>query len=226
MVRTRLLACGLVASLLYLAMNVFVPLVWPTYSSLSQTISELSAVDAPTRPIWVPLGLVYALLVAAFGLGVVQTAGASRAERVLGWMLVINGILSLVWPPMHQREVLAAGGGTLTDTLHLVWAGLTMVLMVGGMFTAMRLFGRPFLVYTVVTLVLLVIFGGLTSRGAPAVAANLPTPWLGVWERINVLGYMAWQGVLSLLLVRRAAAQPRHIRVSRGVRGVSRGVHL
>jgi hypothetical protein len=30
---------------------------------------------------------------------------------------------------MHHREVIAAGGGTLTDTLHLVWAGITVFLM-------------------------------------------------------------------------------------------------
>ena len=213
MAKAYLLACGIVASLLYVAMNIFVPLGWPAYSSFSATISELSAVDAPTRSIWVPLGVAYALLVAAFGLGVLQTAGNSRAQRVLGWMVLVNGLLSLAWPPMHQREVLAAGGGTLTDTLHLVWAGLTMVLMVGGMIAAMPLFGRSFLLYTVVTLALLMVFGGLTSRGAPAVAANLPTPWLGVWERINVLGYMAWQAVLALVVLDREL----RLRVDTGV---------
>lgn len=180
-----------------------VPFGWPAYSSFSYTISELSAVDAPTRPLWVPLGLLYALLVAAFGVGVLQAAGTSRAQRALGWMLVVNGLLSLVWPPMHQRAVLAAGGGTLTDTLHLVWAGMTMVLMVGGMIVSLPLFGRRFVAYTLVTLAFLTVFGGLTSLAAPAVAANLPTPWLGVWERINVLGYMAWQAVVSVLLMDR-----------------------
>lgn len=207
MTHTRLLACGLVASLLYVAITILVPFGWPAYSSFSDTISELSAVGAPTRSIWVPLGTVYTLLVAAFGLGVWQTAGRSRAQHVIGGMLIVNGLVGLGWPPMHQRDVLAAGGGTLTDTLHLVWAGITMVLMVGGMLASFPLFGRPFRIYTVVTLVLLIVFGALTSRGAPAVAADLPTPWLGVWERINVLGYMAWQGVLSVLLHHRESAR-------------------
>ena len=34
---------------------------------------------------------------------------------------------------------------------------------------------------------MLVVFGGLTFLDAPGLAANVPTPWLGVWERINVL---------------------------------------
>ena len=55
MARKTLFACGLAASVLYIAMNVFVPMQWDGYRSFSQTISELSAIDAPTRPLWVPL---------------------------------------------------------------------------------------------------------------------------------------------------------------------------
>src|SRR5205814_3685659 len=41
-----------------------------------------------------------------------------------------------------------------------------------------------------------------TFRGASGVAANLPTPWLGVWERINVLGFMLWQAAIAIALWR------------------------
>src|SRR2546421_9156009 len=62
MVLKSLLVCGILSSLLYLAMNVFVPLGFDGYSATSQTVSELSAIGAPTRPIWVWLGTVYSLL--------------------------------------------------------------------------------------------------------------------------------------------------------------------
>src|SRR5437763_1707426 len=83
-VRKTLLLCGLVSSLLYGAMNVFIPMLWDGYSSFSQTISELSAIDAPTRPVWFPLGILYTVLVAAFGVGVWQSASRNRPLRVLG----------------------------------------------------------------------------------------------------------------------------------------------
>ena len=51
-----LLTCGILSSLLYVAMNVYFPMQWDGYSSASQTVSELSAVGAPTRPLWVLLG--------------------------------------------------------------------------------------------------------------------------------------------------------------------------
>jgi hypothetical protein len=68
--RKPLLICGILSSLLYVAMNVFVPMLDPAYRSASQSVSELSAIGAPTRSVWVPLGIVYTLLVTAFGWGV------------------------------------------------------------------------------------------------------------------------------------------------------------
>jgi len=56
-------------------MLVFVAMRWEGYSSASQTVSELSAIGAPTRSLWVPLGAVYTLLVTAFGWGVLVSAG-------------------------------------------------------------------------------------------------------------------------------------------------------
>ena len=52
-----LLVCGILSSLLYVAMNVIVPMQWPGYSSASRVISELSAIGAPTRSLWVVLGI-------------------------------------------------------------------------------------------------------------------------------------------------------------------------
>src|SRR3954463_12223357 len=117
MTRTILLVCGIVSSLLYIAMNVLVPMQWQGYSSASQTVSELSAIGAPTRPIWVPLGFLYAVLVTAFGYGVWESAGSNRSLRMVGGLLCAYGIVSAFWPPMHLREALAAGGRTLTDTM-------------------------------------------------------------------------------------------------------------
>lgn len=207
MTRKALLACGFIASVLYIAMNLFVPMGWLAYSSFSQTISELSAVDAPTRPLWFPLGVIYTLLVAAFGAGIWQSAARKPRLHIVGALFIGSGLIGLGWLPMHQREVLAAGGGTLTDTMHIVWSVVTMLLMMFQMGFATAAFGRRFRVYTVATMVVLFFFGVLTFRSAPGVAANLPTPWLGVWERINVLGFMVWQAVLAITLLRAVPAQ-------------------
>ena len=207
--RKALLACGILSSLLYVGMNVFVPMYWPAYSSASQTVSELSAIDAPTRPLWVPLGIVYTSLVAAFGLGVRASAGQNRRVRIVGDLLVVYGVIGLAWPPMHLREVLAAGGGTLTDTMHITWAMITVLLMFLAIAFGAAAFGRRFRVYSFVTVAILVACGSLTTLDAPRISANLPTPWIGVWERINIGVFLLWVMVLAVTLLRVGVSHAR-----------------
>src|SRR5215211_3839821 len=103
MTRKILLVCGIVSSLLYVGMNVFVPMRWEGYSSVSQTVSELSAIGAPTRALWVALAAVYTLLVLAFGCGVWLSAGRNRRLRIVGGLMIASGIIGPFWPPMHLR---------------------------------------------------------------------------------------------------------------------------
>lgn len=204
MKRTALIACGILSSLLYVAMTVFIAMQWEGYSSASQTISELSAIGAPTRSLWAVPGALYTVLVTLFGWGIWQSAGSNRPLRRVGALIALYGGLGLVWPfaPMHLRETLAAGGGTLSDTLHVALAGVTVLLMLAAMTSGAAAFGRPFRVYSVISLVILGSFGALTFRDAPGIAANLPTPWIGVWERINLGVFLVWVVVLALTLLR------------------------
>jgi hypothetical protein len=116
-------------------------------------------------------------------------------------LLIIYGLIGVVWPPMHQRDVLAAGGGTMTDTLHIVFTFITVSLMLLVMGFGAAAFGKPFRVYTIATIVVQLVFGVLTALEAPELEANLPTPWLGVWERINIGVYMIWVVVFGVLLI-------------------------
>ncbi|MDQ4012322.1 MAG: DUF998 domain-containing protein, partial [Thermoproteota archaeon] len=60
-------------------------MLWEGYSFTSQAISELSAIGAPTRPLVVTLGIIYDVLLIAFGLCVwIIAAGQRRAPRLIG----------------------------------------------------------------------------------------------------------------------------------------------
>ena len=202
MVRKVLLVSGIVSSLLYVAMNVFVAMQYEGYSSVSQTVSELSAIGAPTRTLWVLLGTGYTLLVAAFGWGVWRSAVRNRPLRIVGGLIFISGVIGLFWPPMHQREALAAGGGTLTDTMHIVFTMVTVLLMMLAIGFGAAAFGKRFRLYSIATMVILVAFGALTGLDGARVQANLPTPWVGVWERINIGVFLLWVVVLATTLLR------------------------
>jgi hypothetical protein len=213
-----LLASGVASSALYTAMLAFVPLHWASYSSTAQTVSELSAIDAPTRPLWVLLAMLWTALYIAFGSGVWLASGGRPALRALGLTIVVAGIFGGFWPPMHQREVLAAGGGSLTDTLHIVWTIGNGVLTLIAMALGAAALGKRFRAYSVATLLTLIAAGALTSLDAPRVDANLATPWIGVWERINIGAWLLWVAVLAVVLLRRAGVTgnvPTHEESSR-----------
>ena len=200
--RKLALSCGILASLLYVGMNIFIPPLYEGYNWVSQTVSELSAVDAPTRPLWFVLGIIYTLLIVAFGWGVVKSAGEGRSLRIVGIFMIINGLMGLTWSPMHQREVLAAGGGTFTDTWHLAMSVITVLLMFLSIGFGAVAFGEKFRFYSIVTILVFIVFGVLTFSEAPSIDKNGSTPFIGLWERINIAAFMAWLFVFAIILLR------------------------
>jgi hypothetical protein len=150
--RQLLLGCGIAFALLWIGMDVVASIVYDGYSYRDQTVSELSAIGAPTRPFWFALGSVWSALVIAFGVGVWQSAGPRRSLHLVSGLLIAYALITLTVGPfssMHRREVLAAGRRTLSDTLHLVVTGfgvLTFLLEIGFAATA---FGTWFRFYSI-----------------------------------------------------------------------------
>ena len=201
MTRKLLLYCGILSSLLYIATVVFAPVQWPAYSSTSQTVSELIATDAPTRLLVGALFVVYSLLVYAFGVGVWQSAGGRLLLRLAAVGLIGKEVLGLIvtlFFPIHLRGVPV----TMSDTLHgiLTMVGNLFMLLALGCVAAV--FGTRLRLYSIATMVLLLAGGALAGMDIPKVQANLPTPWMGVWERINIFAYMVWVVVLAVVLLR------------------------
>jgi len=199
MLRKALLICGVASGSYYLAMTAYVTSQAVGYSSMSQAVSELSAIDAPTRPLWVVLVVPYAISLIAFGWGVWLSANGSRALRAVGGLFVAEAVIGAFWPPMHLR----GAETSLTDTLHLVWTAGWLAVMLTVMGLSAAVLGRRFRMYTLLTLATFVTFGVLTSMEATRFAAALPTPYLGLWERVNMSAGMLWTAVLAVTLLRR-----------------------
>jgi hypothetical protein len=66
--------------------------------------------------------------------------------------------------------------------------------------------GARFRIYSVATMAVLLAAGALTALDAPRMQANLPTPWAGVWERVNIAAWLLWVVAFAAVLPRSAAS--------------------
>jgi hypothetical protein len=208
--QTRLLlACGIAFPLLWIGMDLVASALYPGYSYTDQTVSELSAYTAPTRPFWLGFSVLSGLLQLMFAVGIWDAARGRSALRVVAAVLAAHATIMLTGGPftsMHPRAVLAAGGPTLTDTLHLTLVAVGILAFVVEIAFASTAFGTRFRLYSIATIVLMLTFGGITSGYAAAVEANQPTPWVGIYERISAYSLMLWMTVLAGVMMRERAA--------------------
>jgi len=199
--RKVLLVCGIVSSLFYASMDVIGGTRWQNYSWMSQEFSRLSAIGAPSRPLHLVLSPIYTVLVVAFGLGVWWSSGRKHSLRVVGGALVVYALVSFVWPQFFPEDLTKSVSAS-TNTMHIIITVMTVfswMLILGFATTA---FGKRFRLYTIGTLLAVLVFGALTGPQAAAMAAGQPTPWLGLTERSNIYSFMLWVVVLAITLLR------------------------
>ncbi len=147
----------------------------------------------------------YGVLVAAFAVGVWLSAGPKRAGRITAALLVGYAAFGTVtgWLfPMATREILAAGEGTLRNAMHISGTAVMSLFMLLAMGFGARLLGRRFRYYSYGTILTLLVFGVLASLQGGQMAANQPTPWMGIEERINIYATLLWVVVLAIGLLR------------------------
>ena len=78
-----------------------------------------------------------------------------------------------------------------------MWASVTSAVFLLVVALGAAAFGKRFRVYSLATIAVMLVFGGLTGVQAPRVSADLPTPWLGIWERLDIAAYLAWVVALA-----------------------------
>lgn len=209
LVRQVLLWCGILSSLLYAVTDVLGGPRYEGYSFTSQAISELMAVGAPSESFVDPLFILYGVLAVAFGVAVFQEGAGQRRLRIVGALLTAYAIIGFTGPTFFEMSQRGAGGAG-SDFSHLVvTAALVLLLLLAVGFGANAL-GKRFRSYSLATLLIVILFGGVSAFFGVKLAAGQPTPGFGIIERIHVYAFLLWVAVFALALLRRrnSAAQP------------------
>lgn len=194
-----LLVCGLAAPLLSLVTDLLGIARAAGYRPMQQSISELTAVGAPTRPLVTALDIARDALLAAFATGVTATAGDSRALAATGGLVAAHAAFdafataalprdyaSPTWAPRNTANtvVMAAGVGCFVAAMG---AGAVAI---RGPFRAFSA-GIP------------LSYGLLTALSLLLRSGDEPPSSTGAQERTMAYSYQLWVAVLASLLLRR-----------------------
>jgi len=183
---------GIASVVLYITATIIGAYAWPEYNSFSQSVSELIAVNAPSASIVIPLFLIYSLLVFTFGTVIFLLAKENKALKLVAIFIIakeIMGLIATLFAPMHLRGTLT----TATDTWHIILTAIGVLLcMFPAIIMSAKAFGGWFRIFSIVIILIFLLFGTLAGMDGAKIAENQPTPYAGVWERINIFSYFLW----------------------------------
>lgn len=206
-----LVACGALYAMSYVIANdVIAASRFRGYNRIDQAVSELSAKGAASRPFLVAMLPIWTALMIAFGIGVSMSANRKRFLRITGGVIVAHGVVAITWLwfPMTSRQDMIRAGTASNDTGHLVLTTLTIVFILAELGCAAVAFGRWFRAYSAITAATVLVFGALVGPLAARIPDGKPTPWMGLYERVSIGGWLLWMTVLAVMLLRdRTAAK-------------------
>jgi hypothetical protein len=211
MPRKLLLLCGVLSSLVYLAADITGALLWDGYSYLDQTVSELSALGTPSRPTVLPIFMAYnilALVFAAAAIWLFEDHRIRMASVCLASIAALGFVAGLF--PIDQRS---GEPMNLNGTVHIVLVGATVVFIVMAMVFGSSVAGQRFYLYSIATIAVTLVSGAIAGFYGGRLAANLPTPFMGVAERVSIFSYLAWVAVFAVMLMHAPSPQAQlHLR--------------
>lgn len=195
-----LLGCGVAVAVVQIAGDVIAAARYPGYSYAHMTVSELSAIGAPTRSFQSGVGVLFGLLVVAFAGGVWWMADGQRRLRSVAVLLGVFAVNGVVWGlfPMQPRGSAMAA----TDVAHIVGAVVQVATIVLFIAIGSGAAGRPFRRTSIAFIVAILAAGGLAGTQAGRIAAGDPTPYIGLIERVSFYGPSLWILLLAIVLLR------------------------
>lgn len=194
------LVCGLVGPALAPATDVLAWSRWQAYRPTTQSISELTALGAPTRTLTTALGLVRDVSLGVFASGVTRSASEDRALQAAGRFILANAAvdaLATTFIPRDNAEPTWSRRNTANTLVMATGVACSIGAMGAGAVARVGWFrvisaGIP-VSYAGLTLLVLALPGRRTAEAAAT----------GAQERTMAYAYQLWVAALAGVLMRR-----------------------
>lgn len=193
---------GVAAFLSYIAAMIFSPGAYPGYDSMSQAVSDLSAVNAPSRERWEMLAAVYNAftLPCLFAVCIYIREKLNKPLRAGIYLFTLMSCISKVGYGMFPLSD-SGNAGTFQDIMHVyVVTPLVVILSIASLITIMvggyRSKGRYRSLAVCATVALGMMFAGPIGMGV------FPKAYFGIFERFSVLAATGFTAVLGIALFR------------------------
>lgn len=190
---------GVVSLLSYTAAVVFSPLAYPGYNWMAQAVSDLSAINSPSRTLWNQLASLYNAcgMLSVMMVCVFIEKKLNRLLRIGIYLFAIMNFISFVGYGSFPLSN-SGNAGALQDIIHIYVVTVAVVLlsivslviiMVGGYGDKQY---RSLAVWATVAL-------GLMFAGAIGVGV-VPLDYFGIPERFSVFAATGFNAVLGIYL--------------------------
>ncbi len=189
---------GVVSFLSYTAAVVFAPLAYPGYNWMAQAVSDLSAANAPSLPLWNQLSALYnaceVVCVTVVCIGI-----QGQKTKLLRSGVYLFAVMEWVSAVGYRMFPLSDSGyaGAFQDVMHMVVtalvvllsiASLTIIIAAGAKSRACRSYG-----------VCAAIVLGMMLIGAVGIKL-VPAEYFGVAERFSVFAVTGFNAALGIHL--------------------------
>ena len=201
--RRMLYRLGLIAPFLFIFTAILGGAMRPGYSHARNTVSELFSPGSPNRLLLTIFHTLFALLLTAFGAGLLRFVLDRERFRKIGtsaaFLFIVVGILNILTATVFPQDPWGAQP-TFAGEMHMLVSGGLSILSA----LSMILFGiwfkrtemAPFLLpYSIVTVIAVFVSAGWFM-------INAGSQIMGIAERVTILIGFQWIVVLAIIVIK------------------------
>jgi hypothetical protein len=194
---------GIISPIVFLLNDIIGGIITPNYNYIEQPISDLTQAGS-TYLLGSVLLFIAALLSLLFGIGIILHYKPTTNKFIFigAVFLIINSLFNSLTGTIFPQDPRDGSVATFAGTMHLTLVGIMVILV----FIALILIGigfnkqkqwKGFRNYTLISLVIMFIFGGILT---PYIIAN-NIELLGLVERVVAYIFQVWSVVLAYKLI-------------------------